>query len=268
MLIAQLSDPHITLPGELPYGRVDTAACLRNAVAALAALSPGPDLLVLTGDLVQRGLPEEYAHLKALLKPLSPPILVIPGNHDGRAGMRTAFLRDGYLPRSGFLDFVVEFHGLRILGLDTLVPGKDGGRLCEERLSWLEAALAAAPDRPCLLLMHHPPFPTGLAGMDRIGLEGREAFAEVVRRHPQTLRILCGHVHRPIDCRFAGTIAGTAPSTAHQLLLDLDPEAPGNRFVLEPGGFQLHLWDGKAGLVTHTALLGNYPGPNPFKSEL
>jgi 3',5'-cyclic-AMP phosphodiesterase len=268
MLIVQLSDPHITVPGERPYAPVDTARALKSAVAAIAALSPRPDLLVMTGDLVQRGLPEEYAHLKALLAPLSLPILAIPGNHDERESMRTAFQGEGYLPRSGALDFVVEFGGLRILGLDTLVPGKDGGRLCGERLSWVDSTLSAAPDRPSLILMHHPPFLTGIAPMDRIGLEGRQAFAEIVRRHPQTLRILCGHLHRTIDCRFAGTIAGTAPSTAHQLFLDCDPTAPSSRFVLEPGGYQLHLWDEKTGLVSHTAVIGDYPGPYPFKAAL
>jgi Icc protein len=268
MLIAQLSDPHITVPGERPYGRVDTAGSLTRAVAAIGASSLRPDLLVLTGDLVHHGRPEEYAHLKALLAPLDMPILTIPGNHDDRESMRAAFLGEGYLPRAGFLDYAVEFGGLRILGLDTLDPGKDGGILCDERLSWIAAMLAAAPDRPSLILMHHPPFPTGLAGMDRIGLEGREAFAEIVSRYPRIERILCGHVHRGIDCRFAGTIAGTAPSTAHQLLLDLDPEASGSRFVLEPGGYRLHLWQEAAGIVTHTALIGDFPGPYPFKTAL
>ncbi len=266
MLIAQLSDLHITLPGERPYGRVDTAGALKSAVAAVAAFSPRPDLVVLTGDLVQRGLPEEYAHLKALLAPLSLPMVAIPGNHDGRESMRAAFLHDGYLPRSGVLDFSIPFGGLTIIGLDTLIPGEDGGRLCAAQLSRLDSTLALAPDRPTLILMHHPPFLTGMAGMDAIGLEGREAFAEVVRRHKQILRILCGHVHRAIDRPFAGTIAGTAPSTAHQLFLDLEPDARANRFILEPGGYQLHLWDEKAGLVSHTALVGDFPGPYPFKA--
>lgn len=268
MLIAQLSDPHITVPGKRPYPPVDTAAALQRAVGTIAAFSPRPDLAVLTGDLVQRGLPEEYEHLKALLAPLPMPLLVIPGNHDDRESLRAAFRGEGYLPRSGFLHFDLTLSGLRLLGLDTLIPGEDGGRLCEERLSSIDAALAAAPEKPTLILMHHPPFLTGIAGMDRIGLEGRAAFAEIVRRNRQVERILSGHVHRAIDRRFAGTIAGTAPSTAHQLFLDLDPAAPSNRFILEPGGYQLHLWEEKAGLVTHTALFGDYPGPYPFKTDL
>ncbi len=268
MLIAQLSDPHIALPGERPYGRVDTALSFERAVAAVAALSPPADLVLLSGDLAHHGLAEEYAHMKRLLAPLSQRVLAIPGNHDERESMRAAFLGDGYLPRSGFLNFAVACGPLLVIGLDTLVAGEDKGALSEEGLLWLEAALGAAADRPSLIVMHHPPFLTGIAPMDRIGLEGREGFHQIVRRNPQIEKILCGHVHRPIEARFAGTAAATAPSTAHQLFLDLDPQAPSSRFLLEPGGYQLHLWDEASGLRSHTALLGDYPGPYPFRSAL
>ena len=81
----------------------------------------------------------------------------------------------------------------------------------------------------------------------------------------QVERILCGHLHRAIDRRFAGTVAGTAPSTAHQIRLDLRPEAPLS-FIFEPPGYQLHLWrDG--GLVSHTAVFGDWPGPYPLRAE-
>ena len=131
--------------------------------------------------------------------------------------------------------------------------------LCAERLAWLADTLAAAPDRPTLLMMHHPPFLTGIEHMDKSTLDNAAAFAEVVARHPQIERILCGHLHRVIDRRFAGTIAGTAPSTAHQFALNLAPDAP-LRFKFEPAGYQLHLWQGGA-LVTHTAAFGDWPGP-------
>jgi 3',5'-cyclic-AMP phosphodiesterase len=264
VLIAQLTDTHVTAPGKLAYGVVDTPACLARAVAEIEALRPRPDVVVLTGDLVDKGVPEEYAHLRALLAPLSMPRFAIPGNHDSREGMREAFAADGYLPREGYLDFTVEDWPLRLVALDTLVPGEAGGALCEERLRWLAQTLAAAPDRPSIVLMHHPPFRTALAAMDRIGLAGSAELAEIVRAHPSVARILCGHLHRAIDCRFAGTIAGTAPSTAHQLLLDLQPGSPASYFVMEPPGYQLHRWDEAGGLVTHTAVVGAYPGPYPF----
>ena len=101
--------------------------------------------------------------------------------------------------------------------------------------------------------------------MDKSTLDNAAAFAELVARHPQIERILCGHLHRVIDRRFAGTIAGTAPSTAHQFALNLAPGAP-LRFKFEPAGYQLHLWQDGA-LVTHTAPIGDWPGPYPLRPE-
>ncbi|HYZ43008.1 MAG TPA: phosphodiesterase, partial [Stellaceae bacterium] len=203
------------------------------------------------------GEPQEYAHLRALLAPLRMPIFVIPGNHDAREPLREAFLNGGYLPREGFLNYTIDGYPLRILGIDTLVPGEAGGALCEDRLSWIDGMLSTEPDRPTLILMHHPPFKTGIASMDRMGLRGSAEFAEIIRRHPQVERICCGHVHRPISRRFAGTIAGTAPSTAHQVVLNLDPEASLTS-AFEPPGYQLHLWHEDTGLVTHTAAIGEW----------
>ena len=156
MLVAHITDTHITTPGNLFYGVVDTAVCLTRAVAALNCLDPLPDLTVITGDLVDGGTPDEYAHLRSLLRPLRMPVFVIPGNHDAREPMRQAFVSDGYLPRQDFLNYVIEDHALRIVALDTLVPGKVGGALCEKRLHWFDSTLAAAPDKPTLVLMHQP----------------------------------------------------------------------------------------------------------------
>jgi 3',5'-cyclic AMP phosphodiesterase CpdA len=260
MLIAHITDTHITPPGTLLMGIVDTASALERAVAALNRLDPSPDITVLTGDLVESGAPEEYAHLRTLLAPLRMPIFAIPGNHDAREPMREAFIGDGYLPRQGFLDYVIEDYPLRIVALDTLIPGEGGGAVCSQRLRSLDRTLSGAQDRPTLVLMHHPPFVTGISRIDRLGLDGRAAFAEIVRRHPQVERIACGHLHRPIESRFAGTVAGTAPSTAHQILLDLRPDARVS-FAFEPPGYQLHYWREDAGLVTHTVSIGDWPGP-------
>lgn len=258
MLVAQITDTHITAPGKLAYGVVDTISGLERAVTALNRMCPTPDIAVLTGDLVDLGDPAEYAYLRTLLAPLRMPLFVIPGNHDAREPLREAFIADGYLPRQGFLNYVIEDRPLRIVALDTVVPGQVEGELCRDRLAWIDQTLAAAPERPTLILMHHPPFATGIDPMDRIGLSGGADFAEIVGRHPQVERILCGHVHRAIDRRFAGTIAGTAPSTAHQSFLDLRPGEP-LTFAFEPPGYQLHLWREDAGLVTHTAVIGDWP---------
>jgi 3',5'-cyclic-AMP phosphodiesterase len=266
MMIAQISDPHIVLPGALLYGRVDTADFLKRAVAELNRLEPPPDVIVITGDLVDKGEPAEYDYLRRLLAPLSMPVFIIPGNHDARAELRAAFGGDGYLPPEGFLQYAVEDYPVRLVALDTLVPGEGGGELCAERLAWLDRTLAAEKRRPTAVLMHHPPFLTGIERMDRAGLRGTDAFAAIIGRHPQVERILCGHLHRAIDRRFAGTVAGTAPSTAHQIHLDIRSGAP-LTMMFEPPGYQLHLWRDGAGLVSHTAVFGDWPGPYRLRAE-
>jgi 3',5'-cyclic AMP phosphodiesterase CpdA len=262
MLIAHITDTHLKLPGKLAYRYVDTAQMLAACVDALAKLDPQPDLVVHTGDLTDLGLPDEYAHLKAILKPLKAPMLAVPGNHDERAAMRAAFAAEGYLPAHGFLHYAVEHGPLRFVGLDTVVPGQGGGELCAERLAWLDAALSEKPATPTVVLMHHPPFLTGIVHMDRIGLEGRDGFAEVMRRHGQVEVILCGHFHRIIRATVGGRAAMIGPSPAHQVALDLRPEGP-SMFKMEPPGYLLHRFaDG--GLVSFAAVLGNWPGPFPF----
>jgi len=264
MLIAQISDLHIKPPGELAYGRVNTAACLERAIERLISVDPRPDVVVATGDLVDAGRSEEYDRLRRLLAPLDRPLFLLPGNHDSPAALAAAFPDHAYLPRDGeFLHYCVEGWPLRMIALDTTVPGQPGGRLCERRLAWLEARLAEQPERPTLVMMHHPPFATGIAHMDAMALERPEGLAAVIGRHPQVERVICGHVHRSIQTRFAGTIGSVAPSTAHQVTLDLAPGGEA-RFTLEPPGYHLHLWRPEAGLVSHSALIDDFPGPFPF----
>ncbi len=263
MLIAQISDTHIKAAGKLAYRRVDTAQKLQRCIEQLRQLDPAPDLVVITGDLVDLGHPDEYRRLRQLLAPLSQPIVAIPGNHDERDAMRAAFSGDGYLPASGFLQFAIDdAYPLRIIGLDTLIPGQGCGALCAKRLAWLETTLARRPSRPTLILMHHPPFATGIGHMDALGLSGADDFERLVARHGQVEAILCGHLHRPIQTTVGQRRAMAAPSPAHQVTLDLRPSAP-SRFSLEPPGYFLHRWDGRR-LVTHHALIDAYEGPYPF----
>ncbi len=257
MLIAQITDMHVVAEGELAMGSVDAAAALTAAVDRLNGFSPQPDIVVITGDLTDGGQADQYRNLRRLLAPMKAPFIVLPGNHDDRAAMREAFADHAYLPQSGpFLHSVIEDHPLRIVTLDTVDPGSSGGRLCADRLAWLDAALAAAPDRPTLLALHHPPFDTGIGFMDRIGLEGSDGLAAVVSRHPQVERVICGHVHRPVQVRFAGTLASIAPSTAHQIPLTLDPDQP-DAWLREPAGMCLFLWTGQQ-LVGHTLYIGEF----------
>ena len=117
MILAQISDLHVDLPGKKLAGRVDTAACLARAVAQIERLRPQPDVLLITGDLVNQARAEEYVHLRELLSPIRIPTFVIPGNHDDRDNLRAAFADHTYLPREGFLHYAIDDYPLRILAL-------------------------------------------------------------------------------------------------------------------------------------------------------
>jgi 3',5'-cyclic AMP phosphodiesterase CpdA len=264
MIVCQISDLHVKANGKLSYGVVDCAAMLARCVEHVVGLKQRPDLVAVTGDLVDAGRPEEYAVLKALLAPLPMPYFLIPGNHDEREALREAFPEHAYLGQwDPFVQYAIEDWPVRILALDTVIPGASGGTLCSERIAWLAARLEEQPRRPTVVIMHHPPFSTGIRHMDDIGLTGAEALAAVLASYPNVERVLCGHLHRPIQTRFAGTIASTCPSPAHQVALDLDPRAP-SRFMMEPPGYQLHQWSEANGIVSHTAFIGEFAGPYPF----
>ena len=268
MLVAHLSDFHVRPEGRLAYGVVDTNAALARAVDAVLVLRPSPDAVLISGDLADCGLPEEYRLLRAQLDRRAPvPVHVVPGNHDRREGLRAAFPDEPRLREHAvFVQYATDLGPLRLLALDTVVPGRDHGELCPERLAWLDARLAEAPGRPTLVMMHHPPIACGIGHMDDIACRDADALGAVIGRHPQVERILCGHHHRPIQARWRGTLVSVAPSTAHQVTLDLRPGA-GATFTLEPPAFHVHRWTPDAGVVTHQAYIGSHQGPHPFTPD-
>jgi 3',5'-cyclic AMP phosphodiesterase CpdA len=264
MLICQISDLHIRAAGELAYRLVDTAAFLQRCVSHILRERPLPDAVVVTGDLTDCGRPEEYELLARLLAPLSMPVYLIAGNHDDRDRLRTGFAGYEYLHRGGeFLQYVAALGPICLVALDTVVPGEGGGRLCSDRLQWLEKRLDTHRGAPVVILMHHPPFVTGVSHMDRIGLEVAYPLEPIIRRHPRIERILCGHLHRTIFRRFGGTIAATCPSPAHQVVLDFMPEAP-SQFAMEPPGYLLHRWNEEEGMTSYGVAIGEFDGPYPF----
>ena len=182
MIVGQITDFHITTPDQDVDRRYRTAEHLKAAVAHVNALPVRPDVVVATGDLVHHGSVPEYERLRGLLEPLAMPVYLIPGNHDDRANLRAVFSDHPYLPRQGsFLHYLVEEYPLRLLALDTVVPGEMGGALCEARLAWIEARLSASTARPTFVFMHHPPFRTGVGWTDGEGASGLGGAAAVRR---------------------------------------------------------------------------------------
>ena len=257
--IIQLTDLHVRPEGMAAYRVCESTMLTERALRAVGRLAP--DAVIITGDLTDCGLAAEYTLLAGMLRRhLHVPVHLIPGNHDRRRAMAAL---PGVELRDGFIHFAVEIGPVRLVMLDTIVPGAGHGSLDGGRLAWLDRTLAERPDMPTMIGMHHPPFVCGIAHMDAINLRDHAEFTAVIGRHPQVRRIVCGHHHRPVVAQVAHAIASISPSVAHQVELDLDPAAP-SAFVLEPPAYQIHTWSAAGGFVSHTALVESYPGPFPF----
>lgn len=259
MILIQISDLHITDPGEPVDRLARTTERLAIAVARINAMQPRPDGVIVTGDLVNECRTSEYERLRQTLDPLQVPVWLMVGNHDARDDLRLVFDDHAYLGTGGFVQYTVEDLSVRLIALDSQIPGETAGALCAERLGWLEDRLAEQPDRPTMIFVHHPPFPSGIDRMDANGLvEGREELARIIGSHRQILGIGAGHVHRPIMTAIAGVPAHTCPSTAHQLGLDL-LRTDGVSIVAEPPACLMHTRQPGAPLVTHHVYLDDYP---------
>jgi 3',5'-cyclic-AMP phosphodiesterase len=210
--------------------------------------------VLVSGDLTEHAADAEYAQVLELLGPLEAPIFVLPGNHDARGALRRHFDVPGADDEP--VQYTADLGPLRLVVIDTTRPGEDAGALDEERLSWLDAELAAEPGVPTVIAMHHPPIVTGIAPWDEIALpaEHCHALGVVVKRHAQVRRIVSGHMHSPIAAELAGRVVLAAPSTYLQARLDL--LSTELELVPEPAAFALHvLRDGD--LISYVQPVGN-----------
>ena len=256
MIVAQITDLHVVAKDRLLQGVIPTNTQLAEAVAHINSLDPRPDVVIASGDLTDHGLAEEYDLLREILANLIPPVFVIPGNHDRRESLLTAFADEDYMPPrdAPFVNYAIETFPLRLIGLDTTVSEHNHGMMCERRLRWLDETLSARCDSPTLIFMHHPPFRTGVQWMDAAGLHGGRMMEAVVRRHRQVVRVACGHIHRPIHVGWGGTIASVSPSTCFQAALNLTGRG-GFEITMEPRAVQLHVWDEGYGVISHVSYI-------------
>lgn len=254
MIIAQLSDTHIKAKGVMSPLNTDTATALKEAMEHLNSLPARPDVVLITGDCVDTGTIAEYEHFQELLTALKMPVYLIPGNHDNRENMLKVFGRQGNNILEGFIQYVVDDGPVRLIALDTNIPGENRGQLCDERLNWLDKRLDEASTKPTIIFLHHPPFNTGFQVLDEIGLEHADKLGEIVAKHKNIERVIAGHVHCEIQRRFHGTIAETCPSTAYQTYEDLR-ETNRLSMVLDAPTCLLHAWNENTGLVTHTSII-------------
>lgn len=223
MLIAQLSDPHVTVEGSFLRSLVDTPARFVAALETLATLPRSPDVILLSGDLVNDATAPEYGLLAECLAHAPAPIVAVPGNHDHPRHLRDTIARlqpDLAPPPLPDADtpshHTVEDWPVRLVALDSTRRGFESGEITAASADWLDRTLAEAPDTPTIVLTHHTPYATGSWWFDYQGVAGVQLLRTVLARHPQVLRVVAGHVHRSTHTQWGPLILSTAGSTAFQ----------------------------------------------------
>ncbi len=264
LTIAQITDLHVTTPEDL-LNKNRNEERLRQVLAAIHQLQPRPAAIFASGDLVDRASLPEYLELREALKDVEIPIYFGLGNHDARSPFLEVFAGpSAQTDGNGFVQYAVDFDDLRVIMLDTLDEGRNGGGFCDRRADWLARTLDARPDTPTLLMLHHPPVASGIAWMDPPeDAAWIERLEGVLRGRRQVLTLAAGHLHRGFVTTFAGHLLAALPATSIQLTLNLTPvnmtRADGREILVnEPPAYMLHMWD-KGELVSHAAVAGDFP---------
>lgn len=250
-VILHLSDTHLLGGDRLLGDRYDTAQHLRRTLAAAEATGVRPDAVVFTGDLTDLGEPEAYRALRAEVEPwaarLGAPVVWVAGNHDERPALRAELL-DGE-PSEEPATGVYDLGGLRLIALDSTVPGWHHGDLDAAQLSWLRAELAEPAPRGTILALHHPPLPSHIPFFDILELRDQRGLADAIAG-TDVRAILAGHLHYSTS----GTFAGVPVSVAAASCYTMDLARPADEVNGMDAGRAFHLvhvWDDT---ITHAVV--------------
>ncbi|WP_137843917.1 phosphodiesterase [Microbacterium sp. 2FI] len=242
-VLLHISDTHLRAGGSRLFDLVDGADRLARALRAIEASGIAPDAVVFTGDLADLGEPGAYADLRSLVEPFAARIgarvLWVMGNHDDRGAFREALMDEPADLRP--VDRVDELDGLRIVTLDSSVPGHHHGELRDEQLAWLADVLATPAPLGTILAMHHPPVPSVLPLAASVELRDQARLAAVLRG-TDVRAIIAGHLHYSTFATFAGIPVSVASSTCYAQ--DLTVPVGGTRPQDGAQAFNLvHLYD-------------------------
>jgi 3',5'-cyclic AMP phosphodiesterase CpdA len=217
--IAHISDTHFLAGGKELYGSVRTERHLEQALKQLERSDVRPEAIVFTGDLADLGEPDAYQRLRAIVEPaaerLGAQVIWVMGNHDERLQYSQELFDEA--GSEAPQDRVYDIGGLRIISLDTTVPGYHHGAITADQLAWLRAELATPAPHGTFIAVHHPPIPTPLLwAMEMLELEDQDAFADVVRG-TDVRGILAGHLHYSTHSMFAGVPVSVVSATCYTL---------------------------------------------------
>jgi Icc protein len=217
-VLIHVSDPHFLAGGASLGGRFDVEENFARTLDAIRRVHPHPAAIVVTGDLADLGEPDAYRRLRAAVEPvaaeLGTVVIWVAGNHDERPALRHGLLDMPATeePVTG----VWDLDGLRVIALDTSVPGWHHGDIDAEQRSWLADVLAEPAPHGTLLAMHHPPLPSHLPLFDILELQHQDELAEVIRGS-DVRGILAGHLHYSSHGTFAGVPVSVSSATCYTM---------------------------------------------------
>jgi Icc protein len=214
--IVHFSDTHLIAGDHLLYNKVDSDSHLAEALAELEDSGARPAAFIFTGDLADTGQPEAYAKLRQMVEPVArrmgAELIWLMGNHDDRATFRSTMLE--HLPTTEPADAIYYLDGLRIIALDSTVPGHHYGEVTPAQLTWLARVLATPAMHGTILAMHHPPIPSVLDLAVAVELRDQGPLAAVLRG-TDVRSILAGHLHYSSSATFAGIPVSVASATCY-----------------------------------------------------
>lgn len=255
MIVAQISDTHIAAGNKKTFGVAPMAENLIRCVSHINALKPNPDLLLLTGDITNDGALEEAQRAATILAQVKIPYYIVPGNHDDREVLNSVFGHQVCpLNADGFMQYEINGYDLRLIAMDSLSLMAPGGEICPKRLAWLEERLAQSDKRPVMIFLHHPPAKFSVPETDIDGFIGADQLGDLLMKHDQVERIICGHIHLPALTSWKNILVSTAPSIGMRLTIDLTLEKD-SQFIIEDPSYHLHYWTPDKTLITHTMVV-------------
>jgi 3',5'-cyclic-AMP phosphodiesterase len=255
--VLHISDTHFVGDGELLHESVDSDANLRLLFEGFAKSNTRPEAIVFTGDLADTGRPDAYARLRALVEPIATEygsqVIWVMGNHDERGAFRTGLLDQE--PVDGPIDRVFDVNGLRIIALDSTVPGQHYGEIDDEQLAWLAEELKTPAPDGTLIALHHPPVPSPLGLIALVELRDQEKLAAVIEG-TDVRGVLGGHLHYSTHSTFAGVPVSVASATCYTQ--DLNVTYPAARGQDGAQSFDLvHVYADR--LLHSTVPIGSFP---------
>jgi 3',5'-cyclic AMP phosphodiesterase CpdA len=242
--LLHLSDTHLLAGDGKLYNSVDSTAHLEELFAELEGSNGRPEAVIVTGDLADKGEPNAYEKLRAIIEPaaarLGAEVIWVMGNHDNRANFRAELF--GEVPTMRPVDRVYDVNGLRVITIDSTVPGEHYGELTGDQLDWLAEELSTSAPHGTILAMHHPPVPSVLDLAVSVELRDQASLAEVLEG-TDVRSILAGHLHYSSTAIFAGIPVSVASATCYTQ--DLNVPVGGTRGMDGARAFNLvHVYPG------------------------